>query len=197
MNEERKISLSEYGIYIVSIDTLNSFLKKNKVRSKKVLSVFQENHDLYLKSLEEGVWIPIVPIPSVEYIINGDFGLSRDFPSDEWIEVIKYKNFNLEIMGESYWVGSFGDLLKFNPKEYLDAATSTLTYKYIDLFRAVKFEMDNGKYLVDITGYKRKISRNYPEANFGYSLSFPKTDGFIGYNDPRKDEIYTFDMSEL
>lgn len=54
MNKERKISLSEYGIYIVSIDTLNSFLKKNKVRSKKVLSVFQENHDLYLKSLEEG-----------------------------------------------------------------------------------------------------------------------------------------------
>lgn len=190
MNEEREILISDYGIYIMSIDSLVSFLKRNKIRSKKILSLFQKDHDLYINSLKEGVWIPIVPIISGKYVINGEFS-DRD-----WLQVYKYDNFNLDITDSGYWVGSFGNLLNLNPREFLDCKTNNIPYKYIDCFKATRFEKDSGKYLVSITGYKRRDTSNCSEAKFGYSLSFQKVEEFSFYNDPREDDTYTFGMSE-
>ena len=67
---DKKLTITDYGMYLLSFDTLKSFLKRNKVRSKKVLNHFQKNHNEYIKSLEEGIWLPMVPIDSIKYIIK-------------------------------------------------------------------------------------------------------------------------------
>ncbi|RVU91059.1 hypothetical protein EH230_09205 [Flavobacterium columnare] len=193
---EKKLDVSSYGIYLLSIDRLTIFLKENKIRSKKVLEFFQKNHELYLKSLEQGVWLPILPIDSTEYIIK--FGNNENFNSN-WEKVFNINEFNLEISDDnSFWVGSIGNLLTFEVKDYLDNSKEYNSYSTLDgeiLYDSFKFNIENGKYLVDIVGYKRKSPLEYPEANYGYSFEFKKVEQFVGYKDPREDDKYVFNLS--
>ncbi|MCH5230018.1 MAG: hypothetical protein J1F12_08520, partial [Muribaculaceae bacterium] len=73
IEEKIKLTITDYGIYILSINRLLDFLRVRNIRSNKILSLFQNNHELYLESLLEGVWIPITPIVSTKYLINGIF----------------------------------------------------------------------------------------------------------------------------
>ncbi|MET2996870.1 MULTISPECIES: hypothetical protein [Flavobacterium] len=176
----------------MSIDKLLSFFKENKIKSKKVLEVFQKNHELYLKSLEEGIWIPILPIESTKYIIN-------NIPlNNEWQEEFRYEDFNLNVNDGAYWIGSFGSLLNFNLEQFTNSINESISYQTLDgvtLFKSFKFNIENGKYLVNIIGYKRKSALEYPEANYGYSFEFKKVEQFIGYKDPREDDKYVFNLS--
>ncbi|AEW86664.1 hypothetical protein C3B47_14065 [Flavobacterium columnare] len=193
---EKKLDVSSYGIYLLSIDKLTVFLKENKIRSRKILEFFQKNHELYLKSLEQGVWLPILPIDSMEYIIK--FDNSEKFDSN-WEKVFNIDEFNLEIGNDnSFWVGSIGNLLKFEVENYLNNTEDCNSYSTLDgeiLYDSFKFNIENGKYLVNIIGYKRKSALEYPEANYGYSFEFKKVEQFIGYKDPREDDKYVFNLS--
>jgi hypothetical protein len=194
---EKKLDVSNYGIYLLSIDKLTNFLKENKVKTKKILEFFQKNHELYLKSLEEGVWLPILPIDSIEYIIKVDKDESFD---NNWDKVFNIDGFNLEIGNDnSFWVGSTGNLLTFEINDYLDDSKKYNSYETLDgevLYDSFKFKLESGKYLVDIIGYKRKNFLEYPEANYGYSFDFKKIEEFKGYKDPREDDKYLFNLSK-
>lgn len=63
--ERRTLSITGYGIYVVSIASLKRFLSIKNVKSKNILQVFQNNPDLYFESLSEGIWIPILPIDCI------------------------------------------------------------------------------------------------------------------------------------
>lgn len=67
--ERRTLSITGYGIYVVSIASLKRFLSSKNVKSKNILQVFQNNPDLYFESLSEGIWIPILPIDCIDYDI--------------------------------------------------------------------------------------------------------------------------------
>ena len=67
--EKRTLSVESYGIYVVCIETLKRFLTSKQIKSKNILKVFQDNSELYIESLKKGVWIPIVPINSIDYEI--------------------------------------------------------------------------------------------------------------------------------
>ncbi|MCH5242038.1 MAG: hypothetical protein J1F67_06410, partial [Muribaculaceae bacterium] len=152
IEEKIKLTITDYGIYILSINRLLDFLRVRNIRSNKILSLFQDNHELYLESLLEGVWIPITPIVSTKYIINGIF------PEEEWKECFEYKNFNLEITDNSYWVGSFGNLLKLNRKQFLENSSNSISYKTLDnknILSAIRFKLENGLYYVNLKGYER------------------------------------------
>lgn len=194
---EKKLDVSNYGIYILSIDKLTQFLKENKVKTKILLEFFQKNHELYLKSLEEGVWLPILPIDSIEYIIK--VGKNENFDSS-WDKVLTIDGFNLEIGNDnSFWVGSTGNLLTFEINDYLGDSKNYNSYQTLDgevLYDSFKFNLESGKYLVNITGYKRKNKLEYPEANYGYSFEFKKVEEFIGYKAPREDDKYLFNISK-
>ncbi|CCZ69916.1 uncharacterized protein BN759_02073 [Bacteroides sp. CAG:702] len=188
--KEKKLTISGYGIFIMSVEKLMDFLKKNKRRSKKILDLFQNNPELYFESLKEGVWIPIVPIDSYKYVINN---IPLD---DEWQKIYTYENFNLHVLGGEIWIGSFGHLLNINIDEF-KSNDESISYKTLDgilLYDAFKLKLETGKYLVNITGYKRKKILEYPEANSGFSFKFEKVDEFIGYNDPREDDKYHFNL---
>jgi hypothetical protein len=194
---EKKLDVSSYGIYLLSVDKLTNFLKENKIKSKKLLEFFQKNHELYLKSLEQGVWLPILPIDSIEYIIK--FGNKENFDSS-WEKVFNIDEFNLEVGNDnSFWIGSTGNLLTFEVNDYLGDSKDYNSYSTLDgevLYDSFKFNLESGKYLVNIIGYKRKSPLEYPEANYGYSFEFKKVDEFIGYKDPREDDKYLFNLSK-
>ena len=53
--ERRTLSITGYGIYVVSIASLKRFLSIKNVKSKNILQVFQNNPDLYFELLSEGI----------------------------------------------------------------------------------------------------------------------------------------------
>ena len=67
----------------------------------------------------------------------------------------------------------------------------------IPLFYGFRYDFTSGKYLVKIAGYSRKQKLEYPNANFGFLFSFDKVDEFVGFNDPREDEIYNFNVADM
>jgi len=190
---ENKLTTTGYGIYLLSESRLEQFLKKNKVRSKKILESFQKNHALYLESLKEGVWVPIVPIQSAKYIIkvkNKD-----EVFSDEWEQVYKYEGFNLEIgENDDLWIGSFGSLLNFNKNDFSGEEQSYETLDGNVLYKAFKYNVNKGKYLIDILGFKRITAMDFPNANLGYQFLLHPVDDFEAYADPRKDDRYVFNI---
>jgi hypothetical protein len=190
---EKKLDVSSYGIYLLSIDKLSHFLKENKVKSKKVLEFFQKNHDLYLKSLDEGVWIPVLPINSIEYILK--ISNEGDEFSQEWENIFTHNGFNIDIVDNGVWIGSSGGLQNFDIESFAQSNGEYLSYKTLDgmtLYKSFRFNVDNGKYLVNISGFKRRHELEYPEANRGYLFEFVKIDKFEGYQDPREDDKYKF-----
>ncbi len=195
---DKQIEITDYGIYVLSPEKLSKFFSDKKIRTKKVLNYFQKHHEVYLESLENGIWLPILPIDSIEYIVKIK-GVTDPF-NEEWKELIKYDGFNLEV-GEdnSFWIGSFGDLLNWDKNTYLDPSNETISYTTLDgeeLHSAFKFNIEKGKYLVSIKGYRRTKDAEYPEANYGYFFEFEKVEDFDGYKDPREDEKYKFNLTE-
>ncbi|WP_438712346.1 hypothetical protein ACSTS3_08155 [Aquimarina muelleri] len=193
--KNRQLEVSDYGLYLSSPDKMSSFLKNEKIRSKKILDFFQKNHDEYLKSIKEGSWLPILPIDSIEYIVEVNKALSGD-----WIEVHKIEGFNLEV-GEdnSVWVGSLSNLHNWNLKDYTNDKDFN-SYETLDgeiCYGSHRFDVPKGKYLVNIKGYKRKEELEYPEANYGFLFEFEKIDEFDGYKDPREDDKYSFNVAQM
>ena len=191
---EKKLTITEYGIYLLSISKLEEFLKKNKIKSKKILEFFQKNHEAYLESLKEGVWIPVLPVQSTKYIIkikNKDESFS-----DEWENIFQYDGFNLEIgANNDLWIGSLGSLLNFNKNDFSGDEQSYETLDGNVLFNGFKYNMSKGKYLVNILGFKRNHEMEFPNANLGYQFNFNLTEEFHGYKDPREDDKYTFNIN--
>ncbi|WP_158978794.1 hypothetical protein [Cellulophaga sp. L1A9] len=193
--KNRQLEVSDYGLYLSSTDKINSFLKEEKIRSKKILSFFQNNHNKYLKSIGQGAWLPILPIDSVEYTIEINKTLNKD-----WIEVHRIEGFNLEV-GEdnSLWVGSLSNLHNWESKDYTSDKDFN-SYETLDgelCYGSLRFDITKGKYLVDVIGYKRKEELEYPNANFGFSFILKEVEELFGYKDPREDDKYDFNIAEM
>lgn len=193
--EDKQLEVSDYGIYLLSVNKLTSFLKSEKIKSKKLLTYFQKNHSSYLKSIQMGVWLPILPIDSIEYIVR----LNEEFDSN-WIKVNQADGFNLEV-GEdnSIWVGSFSNLHNWDTKKYSNDKEFN-SYRTLDgelCFGSHRFDVLEGKYLVNIKGYKRKEELEYPKANYGFLFELEKISEFDGYNDPREDDKYYFNIAQM
>ena len=148
-----------------------------------------------MESLSEGVWLPILPVDSIEYIIKVD----KSFDAG-WVEVFSYEGFNIKVGDDnSFWIGSFGNLLKWSPHEYSNE-TDHHSYETLDdevLYKAFRFNKERGKYSVKISGYKRINELEFPESNYGYLFSFERVEDFEGYKDPREDDKFSFNLPEL
>jgi len=192
---DRILTVSSYGICLFSLDVLEDFLKKEKVRSKKLLKNFQDNHDRYLTLLAEGIWIPFLPINSIEYVIKLDtYNQSFD---DEWEEKLIYHDFNIEVK-DTLWITDIGSFYEFDKNEFL--GNDEVSYQTLDgetLYSGFRYNVPSGKYLVSIKGYARKKKLDYPNPNFGFLFSLDKVNEFEGFNDPREDEIYNFNVAEM
>lgn len=173
------VNTSSYGLCLVSIHRFQNFLKlHNKSRVKKVLDLFEANHDLYLNSLAEGAWIPIPNISSINYEI--------ELVKDKNDFIYEYKNFNLEVK-DDLWICDIGSFFNFN---ILDFENKTIaSYQTLDgkeIVYGFKIPIDDGKYHVSIFGSN---NNNIPILSFKMDL----VDEFLDYEDPRDDK-YKFNL---
>lgn len=189
---DKILDVSSYGICLFSLEVLQEFLKKEKVRSKKLLVNFQKNRDRYLALQKEGVWIPFVQIDSVKYVIKLD-GYDSPF-NDEWEQKMGYDGFNIKIK-DSLWITSIGRFYTFDSNEYsgIDISYQTLDNK--TLYAGFKYDIPSGKYLLFIKGYARKQLLEYPNPNYGFLFSLTKVNEFDGFKNPRE-EIYNFNVAD-
>ena len=189
---DKILSTYNYGICLFSVDVLQEYLKREKIRKKKLLDLFQKDRERFLDSQKNGIWIPIPQIKSGEYVIKIE-GYDEKF-DDNWEEKLEYDGFNIEIKN-GLWICDIGTLLTFNKKEYEDK--SEISYLDGDgavLYSDFKFQIPEGKYLVSVKGYVRKTLLKFPIPNYGYLFGFTKVDEFEGYKNPRE-EVYDFNIA--
>jgi len=74
---DKILTTSSYGICLFSMEALQDFLTREKIRSKKLLALFQKNKKKYLDAQKEGVWIPIPQIDSIKYLIKLEFNVAQ------------------------------------------------------------------------------------------------------------------------
>lgn len=192
---DRILTVSSYGICLFSLDVLEDFFKKEKVRSKKLLKNFQDNHNRYLTLLTEGIWIPFLPIDSIKYVIKLD-NYNQSF-DDEWEEKLVYHDFNIEVK-DTLWIASIGLFYEFDKNKFI--GNNEVSYQTLDgitLNSGFRYNVSSGKYSVSIKGYARKNKLDYPNANYGFLFSLVKVNEFEGFNDPREDERYNFNVADM
>ena len=166
---DKILSTRSYGICVFSLETLQDFLKGEKIRSKKLLERFQKDKKLYLDAQKEGVWIPFVQINSIDYIIKLD---GHDVPFDDgWEQKMEYDGFNIEIK-DGLWISDIGSFYTFEKSE-LSGGEGTYKMPYgvtrgfsekerffqssdgHRLYSDFKYDVPAGKYLLSIKGYAR------------------------------------------
>lgn len=191
---DKDLSVSDYGICLFSVEVLQEFLKKEKIRSKKILEKFQKDKKLYLTTQKEGVWVPVVQIDSEQYVIKLN-GYDEPF-SDEWEQKLEYDGFNIEIK-DSLWISSIGEFYKFDANGFCGDEISYQTYDGVTLYSAFKYDVPSGKYLLGIKGYTRKQPLDCSNPNYGFAFSLVKVEEFDGFKNPRESDDYEFNIGWL
>jgi len=197
---DKVLSTRNYGICLFSLDVLQAYLKKEGIRTKKLLLFFQKTPDKYLAALKEGVWVPFVQIDSIEYLIKLD-GYDKPF-SNEWEQKMEYDGFNIDIK-DSLWFSDTDVFRTFDKAKYINSdevyyqALHYPTQKMITLYSGYKYDIQSGKYLISIKGYARKQKLKFPNPNYGFLFSLVKVNEFVSFNNPREDEIYSFNVANM
>ncbi len=216
------LTMSEYGICVFSFDILQEFLKKNKIRSKKLLDKFQKDDKLYLDMQKKGIWVPFVDVGTMKCIIKLE-GFDEPF-NELWEQKLAYSGFNIEIEN-ALWISATDSFLTFQPNEYIGEEGSYVTKEgiksYYDaykicyetnacigkgesrtwvkklLYTDFKYDVPSGKYLLSVKGYARKKRLEYPEVNYGFLFSLKKVEEFDGFKNPRENSIYNFNVVQI
>ena len=193
-NMNNVINITNYGIALFSPMVLQDYLKKEKIRSKKLLSKFEKEKDIYVKTLEEGIWIPIVKIDAGSYVIKVA-GKDESF-DDTWIQKFSYEGFQIEIK-DTLCIGDIHLLEPFQTNQemsYQDMEGNVIN-------KGCMYAIASGKYQVCIEGYVRKKAKGhtstYDNPEYGFLFTLKQIDAFKNYQDPREDEQYNFNIGYL
>lgn len=204
---DKIIGTYSYGLCAFSINTMTEFLMNKKIRSKKVLELFQKKKDFYLDSVKEGIWMPVPSINSGQYVLKIE-GYDDSF-SNEWTQVLSYDGFNIDIKN-GLWISDIGLLLGFNKNEFEGEGREVISpYGTVDYFSdkviwhkdldgnvsysAYWYDIPEGKYLLTVTGFARKEIIDKRAVNYGFQFGLKKADEFTGYKNPRE-EGYEFNV---
>lgn len=192
---EKILDTSNYGICLFSLPVLQDFMKQKGIRENKLIPKLQRNRKLFIDSQKAGVWVPFVGIDSVAYDVRLE---GQDEPFDEgWEEKLSYEGFNLEIQ-DSLCMADIGLL---HPFEAADFSADEKHYQTRDghtLYQQFQMKVPSGRYSLGIKGYARKGSNGHGlrggDAEFGYWFSLTKVDVFEGYQNPREDVLFDFNI---
>lgn len=207
---DRVIETSEYGICIYSMEILQAYIKREKIRTKKLLKLFQKDKKKYLQLQEEGIWIPFVSIDLAGYCVRIK-NLGEEF-DDEWEEKYEYDGFNIAVNG-GIWISDIGSFLTFDPSNYEGEGRECMTnYGTVDyysnkeiwyttlsgkkMYSDIWCDIPDGKYLLTIKGYVRKEIVDRKAVNYGFQFEFIKVEEFEGYKNPREEQ-YNFNIGSI
>lgn len=205
---DRTISAGGHGLCLFSFDKLTEFLTTKKIRSKKVLALLQKKKDLYLETIENGIWMPIPSIDFYEYEIK--FEGQGDSFNDEWEEILSYDGFNIDVKN-GLWVSAIDSLLEFDKTEYeCEGKEETSPYGTVHYYSNKErwnknlsdhmsysgycFDIPDGKYLLTVTGFARKeILDDRGAVNYGFQFKLDKVESFTEVRNPREKK-YDFNI---
>lgn len=162
---ERTIETSEYGICIYSMDSLMAFLKREKIRSAKLLALFQKDKKTFIKLQEEGIWLPLPEIDSGTYFVGLKCQDSKpdkvqneknieksdennDAFDDQWEKVLEYEGFNLDVR-DGVWVSDTGSFLKFDEAPYRSEG-----HEYEGNFGMKHYDSKTERWYMTLNGFK-------------------------------------------
>lgn len=213
-----------YGVCVFSCEVLQDFLKRKKVKTKKLLDKFQKNKELYLDMRKEGIWVPFVPMDAADYVIKLE-GYNAPF-DEEWEKKREYGGFNIEIK-DALWISSIGSFENFRAEEYTgeegtyeaqsgvkyyydanercyDMPGQEIVYKGFKgtvpgerVYEGFRYVVPSGKYFLSIKGYARKELPGHPEPGYGFLFALEKVEEFDEFNDPGEDDIYDFNVAGM
>ena len=189
------LDTSNYGVCLFSLPVLQDFMKQNGINGNKLIPKLQRNRKLFIESQKAGIWVPIVGIDSVAYDVRLE-GQDEPF-GKEWDEKISYEGFNLEIQ-DTICMADIGLLHPFEVADFSGDEKHYETREGHTIYQQFQRKVPSGKYVLSIKGYSRKDSKGYGEsgckAEFGYWFSLKKVDVFEGYQNPREDELFDFNI---
>ncbi len=79
---DKLLDTGSYGICLFSLEVLENFIKREKIKTRKLLQKLQKDKDLYLETQKEGIWLPVVGIAAYKYVIKLE-GCDEPF-DEEW-----------------------------------------------------------------------------------------------------------------
>ena len=66
---DKPISSNGYGIAVVSAEIFQELCKEHRIRSKKMLTYFDKNHNVFYDFIKKGAFVPIPRIRAYYYQI--------------------------------------------------------------------------------------------------------------------------------
>ena len=208
---DREICAADYGICLYSMEVLQDFLKREKIRSKKLLALFHKDKKLFLQLQKEGVWLPFAQIDAYHYYIKiSNLGEKFD---DDWEKKMEYEGFNIAVKN-GIWISGLSSFHTFEASKYEgEGEERTTPYGAVEfvsnkerwyttrdgkrIYSDLWYDIPEGKYLLSIKGYVRKEIVDHRAINYGFQFEFQKVDEFDGYKNPRESDDYEFNISWL
>ena len=143
---DKPISSSGYGIAVVSAQTFQELCKEHRIRSKKMLTYFDKNHNVFYDSIKKGAFIPTE------------------------------ESFFLEVKDEALWVCSFEQMENWKYKDLENCTTIETYYylsyegERHTAYSAAKYAIPNGKYKIKIIGLRSKKVEKDEKFRKGYAF---------------------------
>ena len=172
---DKPISSSGYGIAVVSAQTFQELCKEHRIRSKKMLTYFDKNHNVFYDFIKKGALVPIPHIRAYYYQIFITINDNRT-TYEEWDFIPTEESFFLEVKDEALWVCSFEQMENWKYKD-LENCTTIETYYYLSYegerytaYGAAKYAIPNGKYKIKIIGLRSKKVEKEEKFRKGYAF---------------------------
>lgn len=182
--KEKVIRVTGYGLFCLSLDPFQSFLREHKIGTKKLNKFFDKEKSLLEDSMQVGSWLPVSKISSVRYIV--EVSTKPTSFDSEWQEVLTVNGCNLTVgEGAMVWVGTLDMLDYWNADEFEDK--ESISYQTMDekiLYKAYRFNVIPGKYKVTIRGCKKINIIEYSDANYLFLFELQAVNKFEDFTNP-------------
>ena len=172
---DKPISSSGYGIAVVSAQTFQELCKEHRIRSKKMLTYFDKNHNVFQDFIKKVDYLTIPRIRAYYYQIFITINDNRT-TYEEWDFIPTEESFFLEVKDEALWVCSFEQMENWKYKD-LENCITIETYYYLSYegerhtaYSAAKYAIPNGKYKIKIIGLRSKKVEKDEKFRKGYAF---------------------------
>ena len=188
--DAKKISTLGYGFVIVSPTIFEHCRKDRNITDRRMISYFSKDNNAFYDFISKGAFIPIHHLIYDRYSLY--FSLSQFEKSllDTWNVKTTWESFNLHIdSSNSVWAMEIEEMEKWSIRN-LNKYGDCLKGVYYDIyeneyteFKAIKYNLPEGKYDVKIYGLVRKVKTNNDRENYGFLIELSETESFTSTTD--------------
>lgn len=193
----KKINAMPYGFALISLQLFEELRSQQKIKTKKMLSYFDKNNDVFYNFISQGSFLPLNHLVNDRYSLYFSVDSSVKDISDEWLNLISWDSFYLSIdTSNSLWAIEFAEIESWTQKKYID--TDSINGVYYDIndnahedYKAIKYEIPKGQYNVRIIGLRKKELSEDDRENYGFHFILTSTNSVKEISDPTETNFHT------